>query len=79
MNALDRTPDNFEIPQYEFLGRKVAAEKFLPKGEGSLVVAKPLRTHVCVVDRQVRSLPRKHSISVLLGDLNQISAGRNTS
>ena len=59
MNALDRTPDNFEIPQYEFLGRKVAAEKFLPKGGGNLVDAKPLRTHVCVVDRQVRSLHRK--------------------
>merc|ERR1711974_24854 len=51
MNALDRIPDKSEIPQYEFLGRKVAAEKFLPKGWGSLVDAKPLRTHVCVVDR----------------------------
>ena len=78
MNALDRIPDKFEIPQYEFLGRKVAAEKFLPKGGGNLVDAKPLRTHVCVVDRQVRFLHRKHRISVLLGDLKHTSAGCNT-
>ena len=78
MNALDRIPDKFEIPQYEFLGRKVAAEKFLPKGWGNLVDAKPLRTHVCVVDRQVRFVHRSIRISVLVGDLKRISAGCNT-
>ena len=59
MNALDRIPDNLETPQYEFLERSVAPAKapikvpsFLPKAEGNLFVAKPLRTHVCVVDRQ---------------------------
>ena len=59
MNALDRIPDNVVTPQYDFLGRSVAPAKapirvpsFLSKAEGDLFVAKPLRTHVCVVDRQ---------------------------
>ena len=60
MNALGRTPEKLEVPQYEFLDKRVAAEKgpirvpFLCKGDGyNALDAKPLRTHVCVVDRQV--------------------------
>ena len=61
--ALDRIPDNFEVPEYEFLGRRVAAAKendpvkapsFLPKGEGNLADSKPLRTHVCAIERKVK-------------------------
>ena len=66
--ALDRIPDNFEVPQYEFLGRRVAAAKendpvkahsFVPKGEGNLADSKPLRTHVCAIERQVLRLVEK--------------------
>ena len=81
MNARHRVTENcvevLEAPQYEFLGRSVAAEKnpvkappFLPMGEGGLVDAKPLRTHVCAIDRQVLL-----TISVgfhLLGSLGSI-------
>ena len=72
MNALERIPDNLETPQYDFLGRSVAPAKnlikapsFLAKGvEGNLFVEKPLRTHVCVVDRQALFTQKHHLVVI---------------